>query len=102
MSTIKNRPKGAPKAGAPKRGLGRPRNLSRPVSMGGAHFRKGPDPVAKLLGELRADPTEAGVQKILDCIWESRCEYFNVRKHVEKAFNRPLTPAEKALVVKLQ
>ena len=70
--------------------------------MGSSHFRKGPDLVAKLLGELRADPTEAGIQKILDGIWESRCDYFNVRKHVEKAFNRPLTPAEKALVTKLQ
>ncbi len=65
------------------------------------HVRRGKEPVVELLDELRADPSPVKIQAILDHLKVSRFDYFNVRKAAERAFTRPLTNEEKALIARL-
>ena len=59
-------------------------------------------PVLTLLAELRADPGLEGIKRIVAQVEHERCEYFNLRKGVERCFARPLTEEETQWASKLQ
>lgn len=59
------------------------------------------DPVLVLLRELRANPTEDCIQRIVNAVNSERCEYYNLGKAIAQAVKRPFTEIEHALVIKL-
>jgi hypothetical protein len=59
-------------------------------------------PILILLAELRAAPRLEGIKKIVAQVEHERCEYFNLRKGVERCFARPLTEEEARWASKLQ
>lgn len=60
------------------------------------------NPILDLLQELRANPTEDCIQRIVDFVREEHGDYYHLRKAVELAIARPLTEAELALAGQLQ
>lgn len=66
-----------------------------------SHVRRGKDPIVVLLDELRADLCPEKVQAILDYLDNCCCEYFNVRRAVERSFTREVTEQERKLIAKL-
>jgi hypothetical protein len=60
------------------------------------------DPIIILLQQLRADPTEEKVKRIVTFVKEERIEYYHLRKAAEKAIGRPLTEGEQKEMDKLQ
>jgi hypothetical protein len=67
-------------------------------------MRKSTDKVQRLLDELRGDPNEVGLRRILNVVESQRhakIEYFGLGKAVKKIFNRELSPKEQSIVARL-
>ena len=60
------------------------------------------DPIILLLDELRVNPTQLVIQKIVALVEEERGDYFHLRLAVERALARPLTEVEQHWANRLQ